>query len=301
MSITLILNGKQRRKLHLPKQRLAWVGGIFFTVLALSGGWLWQSWHQKMEALEVALAMAEQQKSTQGADEAREQLAMLAAEVGTMQGQLGRLNALGERLTEKADLDPEEFNFKELPPMGGPSYDADLEVSLNELQDSMKHLSQQLSSREEQLSVLESFIMNHHITDAGFISGTPVKQERVWVSSGFGGRVDPFNGRAKMHKGVDFRGKPGTPILATGPGVVSWAGRHPEFGNMVEINHGNGLVTRYAHNSKLLVEVGTLVDEGQKIALMGRTGRATGVHLHYEVLKDGRQVDPARFLNARRG
>lgn len=94
MSITLILNGKQRRKLHLPKQRLAWVGGIFFTVLALSGGWLWQSWHQKMEALEVALAMAEQQKSTQGADEAREQLAMLAAQVGTMQGQLGRLNAL---------------------------------------------------------------------------------------------------------------------------------------------------------------------------------------------------------------
>ena len=110
MSITLILNGKQRRKLHLPKQRLAWVGGILFTVLALSGGWLWQSWHQKMEALEVALAMAEQQKSTQGADEAREQLAMLAAQVGTMQGQLGRINALGERLTEKADLDPDEFN-----------------------------------------------------------------------------------------------------------------------------------------------------------------------------------------------
>lgn len=120
MSITLILNGKQRRKLHLPKQRLAWVGGILFTVLALSGGWLWQSWHQKMEALEVALAMAEQQKSTQGADEAREQLAMLAAQVGTMQGQLGRLNALGERLTEKADLDPDEFNFKELPPHGWP-------------------------------------------------------------------------------------------------------------------------------------------------------------------------------------
>lgn len=102
--------------MHLPKQRLAWVGGILFTVLALSGGWLWQSWHQKMEALEVALAMAEQQKSTQGADEAREQLAMLAAQVGTMQGQLGRLNALGERLTEKADLNPDEFNFKELPP-----------------------------------------------------------------------------------------------------------------------------------------------------------------------------------------
>lgn len=301
MSITLILHGKQRRKLHVPKQRLAWVGGIIFSLLALGGSWLWQSWQQKMDALELALAMAEQQSAKQSGDEAREQLAMLAAQVGTMQGQLGRLNALGERLTEQADLDPEEFNFKELPPMGGPSYDEDLEVSLNELQDSMKHLSQQLSSREEQLSVLESFIMNHHITDAGFISGTPVQQERVWVSSGFGGRVDPFNGRAKMHKGVDYRGKVGTPILATGPGVVRWAGRHPEFGNMVEINHGNGLVTRYAHNSKLLVEVGTLVDQGQKIALMGRTGRATGVHLHYEVLKDGRQVNPARFLSASRG
>ena len=105
MSITLILNGKQRRKLHLPKQRLAWVGGILFSVLALGGGWLWQSWHQKMDALEVALAMAEQQTSTQGAEEAREQLAMLAAQVGTMQGQLGRINALGERLTEQADLE----------------------------------------------------------------------------------------------------------------------------------------------------------------------------------------------------
>jgi len=265
MSITLILHGKQRRRLHLPKQRLAWVGGIVFSLLALGGGWLWQSWQQKMDALEVALAMAEQRSVDQSGDEAREQLAMLAAQVGTMQGQLGRLNALGERLTEQADLDPEEFNFKELPPMGGPSYDEDLEVSLNELQASMKHLSQQLSSREEQLSVLESFIMNHHITDAGFISGTPVKQERVWVSSGFGGRVDPFNGRAKMHKGVDYRGKPGTPILATGPGIVSWAGRHPEFGNMVEINHGNGLVTRYAHNSKLLVEVGPWLIRGRRL------------------------------------
>lgn len=254
-----------------------------------------------MAALELALVQAEQQQTSQTTEQAREQLAMLAAQVGTMQGQLGRLNALGERLTEQADLDPDEFNFKELPPMGGPSYDADLEVNLDELQSSMAHLSKQLSSREEQLSVLESFMLNHHITDAGFISGSPVKQERVWISSGFGGRVDPFNGRAKMHKGVDFRGKPGTPILATGPGIVSWAGRHPEFGNMIEINHGNGLVTRYAHNAKLLVEVGTLVDQGQQIALMGRTGRATGVHLHYEVLKDGRQVNPSQFLTARRG
>lgn len=301
MSITLILHGKQRRKLHLPKQRLAWVGGFIFSLLVLGGGWLWQSWYQKMAVLEVALAVAEQNAGTQASDEAREQLAMLAAQVGTMQGQLGRLNALGERLTEQADLDPDEFNFKALPPMGGPSYDEELEVNLNELQASMKHLSQQLSSREEQLSVLESFIMNHHITDDGFIAGSPVKQERVWISSGFGGRVDPFNGRAKMHKGVDYRGKPGTPILATGPGVVSWAGRHPQFGNMVEINHGNRLVTRYAHNSKLLVEVGTLVYQGQEIALMGRTGRATGVHLHYEVLKDGHQVNPARVLSASRG
>ncbi|EOD56990.1 M23 family metallopeptidase [Aeromonas molluscorum] len=301
MSITLILNGKQRRKLHFPKQRLAWVGGLFLSILVLGSVLLWQSWHQKMAALELALVQAEQQQTSQTTEQAREQLAMLAAQVGTMQGQLGRLNALGERLTEQADLDPDEFNFKELPPMGGPSYDADLEVNLDELQSSMAHLSKQLSSREEQLSVLESFMLNHHITDAGFISGSPVKQERVWISSGFGGRVDPFNGRAKMHKGVDFRGKPGTPILATGPGIVSWAGRHPEFGNMIEINHGNGLVTRYAHNAKLLVEVGTLVDQGQQIALMGRTGRATGVHLHYEVLKDGRQVNPSQFLTARRG
>jgi hypothetical protein len=162
-------------------------------------------------------------KSTQGADEAREQLAMLAAQVGTMQGQLGRLNALGERLTEKADLDPEEFNFKELPPWAA-SYDADLEVSLNELQDS-EHLSQQLSRRR--LSVLESFIMNHHITDAGFIS------EHRSSRSGFGSPLALVAGRSVQRsrqdaQGVDFVASPAPPFWRRA-GVVSWAGRHPEL------------------------------------------------------------------------
>lgn len=120
MSITLILHGKQRRKLHLPKQRLAWVGGILFSLLALGGGWLWQSWHQKMEALEVALAVAEQQSVDQSGDEAREQLAMLAAQVGTMQGQLGRLNALGETIDRAGRSRSRRVQFQRAAPHGRP-------------------------------------------------------------------------------------------------------------------------------------------------------------------------------------
>lgn len=301
MSITLIFNGKRRRRLHIPRISLLGMG-VLLCSLAGAGGWaIWQHWQTRIDTLELALDLAQSQAEGSAEEASKQQLAMLAAQVGTMQAQLGRLNALGERLTEEADLDPDEFNFNELPPMGGPSYDPDLEVGLNELQQSMQNLSYQLGNREEQLAVLESFMMNHNIADKGLIDGEPVAGRRAWVSSGFGGRVDPFNGRAKMHKGIDFRGKVGTPILASGPGVVSWSGRHPEFGIMVEISHGNGLVTRYAHNSKALVQVGTLVDKGQRIALMGRTGRATGVHLHYEVLKDGRQVNPSRFMTVRRG
>ncbi|MDO2948246.1 peptidoglycan DD-metalloendopeptidase family protein [Aeromonas simiae] len=301
MSITLIFNGKRRRRLHIPRISLLGMG-VLLCSLAGAGSWaIWQHWQTRIDTLELALDLAQSQAEGSAEEASKQQLAMLAAQVGTMQAQLGRLNALGERLTEEADLDPDEFNFNELPPMGGPSYDPDLEVGLNELQQSMQNLSYQLGNREEQLAVLESFMMNHNIADKGLIDGEPVAGRRAWVSSGFGGRVDPFNGRAKMHKGIDFRGKVGTPILASGPGVVSWSGRHPEFGIMVEISHGNGLVTRYAHNSKALVQVGTLVDKGQRIALMGRTGRATGVHLHYEVLKDGRQVNPSRFMTVRRG
>ncbi|MGL5410434.1 MAG: peptidoglycan DD-metalloendopeptidase family protein, partial [Shewanella sp.] len=242
MSITLILHGKQRRKLHLPKRSLLWSSAFIFMLVIAGSGFVWHAWQKKVDALEVALTMAEQRANEQKQRQDREQLAMLAAKVGTMQGQLGRLNALGERLTEQADLDPDEFNFKELPPMGGPSYDDEkLKVTLDELQTSMKRLSSQLNHREEQLAALESFIGQHHISDAEFISGTPVAEDMVWISSHFGGRLDPFNGQPKMHKGVDYRGKLGTPILATGTGIVSWAGRHPEFGNMVEISHGNGL------------------------------------------------------------
>lgn len=301
MSITLILNGKRRRRLHIPRIYLLGLAALLIA-LAATGSWsLWHHWQTRIQSLELALDLAQQPRAAGDETVSREQLAMLAAQVGTMQAQLGRLNALGERLTEEAELDPDEFNFSELPPMGGPSYDEELEVGLGELQESMQSLGYQLGNREEQLEVLESFMLNHNIADKGLIDGTPVAGRRAWVTSGFGGRRDPFSGRARMHKGIDFRGRTGTPILASGPGVVSWSGRHPQFGIMVEISHGNGLITRYAHNSRALVSVGTLVDKGQKIALMGSTGRSTGVHLHYEVLKNGRQVNPSRYMVVKQG
>ena len=155
-------------------------------------------------------------------------------------------------------------------------------------------LAAKIKDREGQLGVLENLIVTSNLSRKVIPDGRPIAAG--WISSYFGSRVDPFNGHGEFHRGIDFATPQGTQVMAAASGLVTWSRERFGYGNTVEINHGNGYVTRYAHNEKLLVEEGQIVQKGQPISLVGSTGRSTGPHLHFEVLKDGHQVDPAKFV-----
>lgn len=224
-----------------------------------------------------------------------EQLADLAARVGQVNAQMLRLNALGKRLTEMAHLDKGEFNFDAPPAQGGPESDADEPVAAaGELDDVLNRLEAQLTDRERQLVILETFISARMLTKMGVPSGNPVPGS--WISSEFGRRSDPFTGLLAFHAGIDFAASQGAQVRSVAPGVVTWAGERSGYGQLVEINHGNGYITRYGHNSRVLVHVGDKVDKGQPVSQVGSTGHSTGPHLHFEVLKNGQAIDPMKFV-----
>jgi len=225
----------------------------------------------------------------------RAQMDALSMRLGAAQANVIRLNALGERLTKMAGLDAGEFDFKDPPPQGGPSDSRESDnLDVRDFSHSLDKLALQLEDREQQLSVIETLLMSRNLRQEVIPSGRPVKHG--WLSSPYGKRTDPFNGKTEFHPGIDFAGKLGTKIMAVASGVVTWAGSRYGYGNMVEIDHGNGYSTRYGHAEKLLVKVGQTVKKGQPIALMGSTGRSTGPHVHFEVRIHGRTVNPARFL-----
>jgi murein DD-endopeptidase MepM/ murein hydrolase activator NlpD len=195
-----------------------------------------------------------------------------------------------------ADIDADEFNFDSAPAMGGPEEPmaTGSNIAVPEVLDAMTLLSYQLTNRESQLDVLESVLMNQNLSERVYPQGRPVKSG--WLSSYFGKRTDPFTGKPANHTGIDFAGKHGDEIVAVADGVVSWSGDRYGYGVMVEITHGNGFATRYAHNSENLVAIGDEVKKGQVVALMGKTGRATGPNLHFEVLRNGSRVNPVSFI-----
>jgi murein DD-endopeptidase MepM/ murein hydrolase activator NlpD len=228
-------------------------------------------------------------------ESARNHLDALTLRVGQMQAQLLRLNALGERLVRQADIDGDEFSFDELPAVGGPQQAGALpSIEMSDFLAALDELALEMDDREQKLSVLETLLMERNLRERVMPSGRPV--ESGWLSSKFGKRADPFTGKQEQHRGVDFAGKQGTGVVAVGAGVVTWSGRRSGYGNLVEINHGNGYVTRYAHNSEQLVKAGDSVSKGQLIARMGSTGRSTGPHVHFEVLHNGKAVNPSKYL-----
>lgn len=241
--------------------------------------------------------MREQQAEIEDAREtARANLDALAMRVGQIQAQMLRLNALGERLVSKADLDAEEFDFDSVPATGGPQEVSGLSsTGLDDFIAALDTLDVSLADRAHKLSVLETMLMERSLRERLMPSGRPIG--KGWMSSKYGKRADPFTGKQEYHKGMDFAGKEGADVLAVGDGVVTWSGRRSGYGNLVEINHGNGYVTRYGHNRSNTVEVGETVQKGQQIALIGSTGRSTGPHVHFEVLRNGKQVNPAKFIN----
>jgi len=228
--------------------------------------------------------------------QAEDQLDALSIRVGQMNARVIRLDALGRRLTEMADIGTDEFDFGSEPAMGGPEEPslADGAAAVPEVVLAMADLGNQLDSREAQLTVLESVLMDQDLSERVHPQGRPVRSG--WLSSYYGRRTDPFTGKGALHRGIDFAGKEGSEILAVADGVVTWSSTRYGYGEMVEINHGNGYATRYAHNSENLVELGQEVRKGETVALMGQTGRATGPNLHFEVLHNGQRVNPVEFV-----
>jgi murein DD-endopeptidase MepM/ murein hydrolase activator NlpD len=225
----------------------------------------------------------------------QEKVNALALRVGQMNANVIRVNALGKRLTRMANISDGEFDFGNPPALGGSDSAADGQpAQIPNLSAMVDDLQTQLSSREQQLSVLENLILTRELNKQVYPEGRPVQDG--WISSYFGRRADPFTGYSAVHKGLDFAGPQGTKVTTVAAGLVTFAGDRPGFGQMIEINHGNGLATRYCHNEKVLVKQGDMVRKGQQVASMGSTGHSTGPHLHFEVLKNGTQVDPLRFI-----
>jgi len=225
--------------------------------------------------------------------EASTHINALALRLGSLQAQVLRLNALGSRLTRMAGLDGREFSFDAPPAMGGPEK-VGASSPTPDIVKSLDKLSSEIERSRARLQALESLLLDRKLSAKVTPSGWPV--DGGWVSSGYGLRVDPFTGHQSMHEGADIASRMGSQIQAMGDGVVSHAGDKPGYGLMVEITHESGLVTRYAHTRAVLVKVGDKVTKGQTIALVGSTGRSTGPHLHFEVVRDGRAVNPARYL-----
>jgi murein DD-endopeptidase MepM/ murein hydrolase activator NlpD len=253
------------------------------------------------EIQDLRTQVVEQQDDLEAArGEAQRELNAMSAKLAELQAQSNRLNALGERLTRIGRLDDGEFNFDEPPAVGGPAArEAESGAVRTDLNGELDALGARLSSQAQQLELLESLLLDRDVDANLTPTGLPVRSG--YASSGFGHRADPFGGYDAYHAGVDFNGAKGSDILSVADGVVSFAGRRSGYGNVVDVDHGNGYMTRYAHNSQNLVQPGQRVRVGQVIAKMGATGRATGNHVHFEVWQNDRPVNPNQYLRGARG
>jgi murein DD-endopeptidase MepM/ murein hydrolase activator NlpD len=219
----------------------------------------------------------------------------LAVRLAELQAASTRLDALGERLAHMGQLTLDEFDFSEPAPVGGPgSYEPMGSTGEEELGYAIAALSEKLRRQSSQLDALQFLMANRQLESDLTPAGWPVR--KGWISSRFGERNDPFTGEREQHSGLDFAGTRGTEVLSVASGVVTWAANQTGYGNTVEIDHGNGFRTRYAHSDKLTVNAGDHVSAGQVIALMGSTGRASAPHVHFEVMKDGARINPARYV-----
>lgn len=228
--------------------------------------------------------------------EAEQQIDALTVRLGQLQARLLRIDSLGERLAKMAELDADEFDFSATPAFGGPEISVPGSVFRQpDFVDSLEQLSAQIDEREQQLEIVGLLMGDRQFQKDVFLTGRPVR--KGWLSSRFGRRTDPITGRLAWHSGVDFAGKRGSDVVAVAAGVVTFSGKKHGYGMLVEVNHGSGYATRYAHCQESLVKVGDVVRKGQTLALMGSSGRSTGPHVHFEVLKNGRPANPAEYIH----
>ena len=277
-------------------------GLVLLVATAFIGG-AWAGWSQARRAslddlAALSASVSEQAESIERAQQvANEQVKSLASRVGRIQARITRLDALGKRLTEVASLRRGEFDFDAAPALGGPESGPATagRFTVAPIEELLGGLELAVQDRQRQLGALETVIRSRRLASLLLPTGLPV--ESGYISSGFGSRLDPFTGSEEPHEGLDLAAAPGTPVLAAATGIVSYADHGGSYGMLVEITHGGGYVTRYAHNASILVQPGETVRQGDTIALLGSTGRSTGPHLHFEVLRDGEPVDPLQYLS----
>jgi murein DD-endopeptidase MepM/ murein hydrolase activator NlpD len=227
---------------------------------------------------------------------AEKNLDALSARLSTLQAHLLRLDALGSRLVDIANMSGDEFNMLEPPGLGGPLIITEQDsLGVIDFVEALQAVSRKIEDRSEKFAAMESMLLDSNIQSQILPEGSPVTGG--WTSSSFGWRTDPISGRKDYHEGVDLAGRSGSSVKSVAAGIVTWSGRHSGYGNMIEISHGNGYITRYAHNKKNLVVVGNKVEKGQSIAIMGSSGRSTGPHVHFEVVHNGKHVNPRKFVS----
>jgi len=250
----------------------------------------------RIPVLQQLVVASQEAEAERGRTFVQQNLNAMAVKLGEMQAQLTRLDALGERLSSLAGIRPQEFRFSEAPGLGGaaPTLMPPQNLSLPEFGDKLAALSRHVENRSDMLGVLEAQLFETAVKKKLIPTMMPV--EAPYNASGFGKRIDPFTGQWAMHEGIDFLADAGSNVVAAAGGVVQFAGFHPQYGFMIDIDHGNDLVTRYAHLSKLFVKEGDMVLRGRKMALSGNTGRSTGPHVHFEVRFRGSAQNPAKFL-----
>ncbi len=271
-------------------------------LLGMTAGLYWLTFRFatdiKIPLLQQLVLAAQQGEAERARQFVQQNLNAMAVKLGEMQAQLARLDALGDRLSTLAGIRPQEFRFSEAPGLGGaqPTALPPQNLSLAEFGEKLGALSRNVENRTDMLGVLEAQLFEQAIKKKLMPTMMPVNAP--FNASGFGMRIDPFTGEHAMHEGIDFLAESGSPIVAAAGGVVIFAGFHPQYGNVVDVDHGNDLVTRYAHASKLYVREGDIVQRGRKLADVGSTGRSTGPHLHFEVRFKGAAQNPARFVLA---
>ncbi len=310
-SLTLTLNTWAKVALSLCVLGVPLGAGLFIGVKSDRGD---ASLRAALAAVQAELDLQHEELQL-GVASADKKIAAYSQKLAEIQARMVRMDALGERITDIAGLDKGEFDFSHTPAVGGPAEHGGLSgdeitgtvaadpasvdqgasnVISSDLQDLFAELEARMDNREQQLDLLRVMIVDRDLRRENTISGRPIA--KGWMSSRYGKRTDPFSGRKAWHLGVDFAGKEGSDVIAVASGIVTRSEPYKGYGQLIEIDHGEGYVTRYGHNKTNLIQVGDLVKKGQTIAKMGSTGRSTGPHVHFEVYKNGRRVDPASYI-----
>ncbi|MGC8121599.1 M23 family metallopeptidase [Marinobacter sp. VGCF2001] len=307
--MNVIFMGKRHGQSRAIPLNGALLGGLAVLALAILAAAMWAGYQMAVSQFEArqpgkselvaewkAKLESQQAEVARVREDVEDQIDALTLRLGQIQGRLLRLDALGQRFVESGMVTSDEFNFDKPAAVGGPEEDTlpGDSYTAPELTDMINQLERQINDREKQLRLLDKVASRKKLEDELYVQGRPITWG--WLSSKYGYRSDPFTGKRTWHAGVDLAGKEGSDIIAVAAGVVTWASERYGYGNLVAIDHGDGLVTRYAHAKTIKVNVGDVVQKGQVVALMGSTGRSTGPHVHFEVIRNGKSENPVKYI-----